>query len=134
MRQAEDVLKQGKLPDAGRLLDTLEANPYLTTAERQKLGELQRQMQTLSATLGQQGKADAKSLLSAGRAALQKGDLSTAETLANHAEKVSSGLPAWCNGGTIRPPSSAAISKRPGRNNSPPLSPGPTPIHPGSPA
>jgi type II secretory pathway component GspD/PulD (secretin) len=91
--QVEEALKQGKLADANRLLNVLDGNQYLIAAERQRVNELVRYMQAQSAQLAQQGKTDARTLMSDARTALQKGDLRMAEALAGQAEKVSSGLP-----------------------------------------
>jgi Flp pilus assembly secretin CpaC len=93
LRLAADALQQGRQQDAGNLLKSLNANQYLNAAERQQLADLNRKLQTQpSDGKLQQGNADAKTLLSAGRAALQAGDLAGADGLANQADKAGSGL------------------------------------------
>jgi hypothetical protein len=96
MRLAQDALQQGRTKDAGNLLKSLNANQYLSTAERQQLVELNGRLQTqVNAARAKKGKTDEKSLLIAGRAALQAGDLASAEAFATEADKASSLLPTW---------------------------------------
>jgi type II secretory pathway component GspD/PulD (secretin) len=96
IRLAEDAVQKGRTKDAGNLLKSLDANQYLTAVERQHVLELHLRLQgLLSAAPAPKVKADAKSLLTAGRAALQAGDLTAAEALANQADQASSLLPTW---------------------------------------
>jgi type II secretory pathway component GspD/PulD (secretin) len=95
LRLAEDALKQGRTQDLGNLLKSLNSNQYLSPAERQQLSELTSKAQAQPALAAPAPKADAKALLTAGRAALQAGDLATAESLANQADKARSLLPSW---------------------------------------
>ena len=91
VKAATEALQNGKLQEAGALLKSLDANQYLSAADRQQMIELSRQFQVQTASAAQApDKADAKSLLAAGRAALQKGEFDRAEALANQAEKASS--------------------------------------------
>src|SRR6516162_7158533 len=96
IRLAQDALQQGRTKDAGNLLKSLNANQYLSPAERQDVAELDGRLQTqVNAARAKKGKTDEKSLLAQGRAALQAGDLASAEAFANQADKASSLLPTW---------------------------------------
>lgn len=94
IRLAEDAIKQNRLQDAGNLLKSLTNNQYLAPAEQAQVAELNKTLQAQSSA-AVQGKTDAKSLLAAGRNALQAGDLATAKEMANRADKASSLMPAW---------------------------------------
>jgi type II secretory pathway component GspD/PulD (secretin) len=93
--RAGEALQQGKLPEASNFLKTANANQYLAPAERQRLAELNRQMQAAAAGAGQGAKVDGRALLAAARTALQQGDLDGADGLAAKAEQAGSGVPAW---------------------------------------
>ncbi len=95
LRLAEDAIKANRTSDAGNLLKSLTNNQYLAPAERAQVVELNKKYQAQSSTAAVQSKTDAKSLLAAGRTALQAGDLGTAESLATQADKASSLMPAW---------------------------------------
>jgi type II secretory pathway component GspD/PulD (secretin) len=84
LKQATDALQKGKTQEAATLLKALDANQYLSSANQKQVAELN-QMLAASAG-GPQPATDAKSLLSAGRAALQKGNLDLAESYAAKAE------------------------------------------------
>ncbi|MBI2804328.1 MAG: hypothetical protein HYX68_05010 [Planctomycetes bacterium] len=97
LRLANDALQQNRVQDVSILLKSLNANQYLNSTERQMLTDLNRRFQTKSSqtTKPAPGKADAKTLLASGRAALQKGDLPAAEAYALQADKASSMIPTW---------------------------------------
>ena len=69
---AANALKDNRLPEAGNLLKSLDANQFLAPADRQQVNDLNSKLQTQSAMAQPQGKGDAKSLLAAGRLALQQ--------------------------------------------------------------
>ncbi len=91
LQRAEHALQQGLAFEAANLLKALNANQYLTTMEKQQVEDLTRRLQA-PVPGAPPGNTDAKSLLSAGRAALKQGDLAAAESLAVQAEKASSSL------------------------------------------
>ena len=96
IRMAEDAVQKGRTKDAGNLLKSLDANQYLTPVERQHVLELRRRLETRKrAAPAPKARPDAKSLLTAGRAALQAGDLAASEALANQADQVNSLVPDW---------------------------------------
>ena len=64
---AANALKDNRLPEAGNLLKSLDANQFLAPADRQQVNDLNSKLQTQSAMAQPQGKGDAKSLLAAGR-------------------------------------------------------------------
>ncbi len=89
LHQAELAIKQGRAQEAGQFLSTLNANQYLTAAERQQVNDLSRMQTQLT------GKAeappakdkDAKALLAAGRARCKAGDLVRGEMLATRRKR-----------------------------------------------
>ncbi|MBI3822124.1 MAG: hypothetical protein HY289_05520 [Planctomycetes bacterium] len=96
IRLADAALKENRPQEAANLLKSLNANPYLGQAERQQVSELNKKQQAASPNgAAAPGKSDVKSLLAAGRAALQQGDLATAKALAEKADKASSVMPSW---------------------------------------
>jgi type II secretory pathway component GspD/PulD (secretin) len=90
-RAIEDAIQQGRTAEAGSLLNTLNANPSLTPADRDRLADLNRKLQAKLPSPAPAVKGDAKSMLKDGRLALQAGDLNAAETWAEQAEKASGG-------------------------------------------
>jgi hypothetical protein len=96
IRMTEDAVQKGRTKDAGNFLKLLDANQYLTPVERQHVLELRRRLEARMRTASaQKSRPDAKSLLTAGRAALQAGNLPAAEALANRAGQVNSLVPDW---------------------------------------
>ena len=94
LRLAEDALQKGRTQDVGNLIKSLNSNQFLTPAESQQVSELNKKLQAQSALAAPPtGKADVKSLLAAGRAALQAGDFAGAEVLATQADKAGSLFP-----------------------------------------
>lgn len=97
LRQAEEALREGKTQEAGRLVRALTANQYLSAADRQALATLNDRLRTGGGKVVETMtvKSDPKSLLSAARAALEKGDVDLAEALTLQAEKSQTGFAAW---------------------------------------
>lgn len=107
LRQAEEALRQGRLQEARALYKALDANRYLTPQDRQAVIQLGQRLQTFgggltnpslagqaasASVLGQlPPNADVKTILSQARAALQRGDLDSAEQLALYAKQKDSG-------------------------------------------
>jgi len=96
IRFALEAVRKGQPQEAAGFVSALNANPHLTPTDREKLAELNRMVQAQPAPVAlDPSKMDAKSLLTAGRAALQAGDLAGAENLAIQAEKAGSGVSVW---------------------------------------
>lgn len=95
IRQAEDAVKAGDVPEAGKLLNGLNSNQHLSAADRLKLADLNRQLQSKVPTTDLKGKTDGKTMLASGRSALQAGDLDAADAWATQAEKATSMMPTW---------------------------------------
>lgn len=95
LRLAADAVKENRPQEASTLLKSLTNNQYLAAADRQQVAELNKTLQAQASTAAAQNKTDAKSLLAAGRTALQAGDLATAKEMANRADKASSLMPSW---------------------------------------
>ncbi len=89
---AEDALKQGRLQDAGLQMKSLQANQYLTKFQTDQVADLNKRLVAKGGTVP---KIDAKALLASGRAALQAGDLASAESYTHQAEKSSLSVAAW---------------------------------------
>jgi type II secretory pathway component GspD/PulD (secretin) len=96
LKQAADAFNQGRPADAAKVLKGLQANPYLTPADRQMRDSLSARVssQPVAPTTNKMAPAvmaDGKSLLAAARNALQQGDLAGADMLAIEAEKAGQG-------------------------------------------
>jgi type II secretory pathway component GspD/PulD (secretin) len=93
VRQATDAVNQGRPADAARLLKGLQANPYLTAADRQARDNLATRVSSgrPSQPTTPNVPADGKAYLNAARNAYQQGDLDTAEMFAAKAEKAGLG-------------------------------------------
>jgi type II secretory pathway component GspD/PulD (secretin) len=92
LRQAEEALRHGQVQQAAALYKALDANRYLTPQDRQAVARLGERLRAAGdGALGPPtvpANADAKTLLSAARAAFQKGDLDNAEKLALRAKQL----------------------------------------------
>ncbi|MCI0742521.1 MAG: hypothetical protein L0Y72_26105 [Gemmataceae bacterium] len=107
LRRAQEALAQGKTQDAAKLLRAANANPYLSAQDKQALAKLNDDVRgpsnnskSASRTMAKPmvtapAKNDAKGLLAAARAALQRGELDVADAYAAEAEKANSGLASW---------------------------------------
>lgn len=95
IKLASQALTDKNAQEATNILRSLNANQFLTAADRQQVDELNAKLRAQAGTVIAQGKTDAKSLLAAGRTALTQGDLATAEAMAAQADKASSLIPLW---------------------------------------
>lgn len=97
IRMAEEAARQGRTLEANNLLKLADTQ-YLSPADRQALQRVQERMKSSAMAQGPELpsptpiKGDYKSLLAAGRTALQHGDFEMAEALANQADQVA---PKW---------------------------------------
>ncbi len=92
LSQAEDALKEGRIQDAASLLKSLQENRFLAKPQSDQVADFSKR---LTAKGGAAPKADSKALLSSGRAALQSGDLASAENFAQQAEKAGTSIASW---------------------------------------
>lgn len=99
LMQAAELLKNGSRRQAQALLRSASANQYLTTQDKQFLRQLSSQTSQGGPAVevpGAKENSDYQTLLTNAREALSRGDLQTAEILAQEAEKVNSAmLPGW---------------------------------------
>lgn len=103
LRRAEELLRQGNAPEAAGLLKAVNANQYLSVADRTTLGNLQERLRSTNKGAVASARAaqpmpppkDGRSLLASGRTALQAGDLDNAEEFARQAKKLGGGLASW---------------------------------------
>ncbi len=101
LQKADLAIREGRTKEVGPMLGALNANQFLTPAERRQVSDLTRKL--LSDTDAKKAPTptkDAKTLLAEGRDALKAGDLARAELLADQAEKAeraTSWLPSWNN-------------------------------------
>lgn len=94
VQQAAEALQKGKIAEASQILNTLNANQFLSPADRQQLDEMNKRAPAQKPSAPPAPvKGDGKAMLASGRAALQAGDLEAADSWANQAEKASSLLP-----------------------------------------
>lgn len=101
LRLAEDALRHGKTQEAAKLARVLTANDYLSPPDKHALKSLNERLRKAGAAAAQANrtmtetapaKTDAKSMLLAARAALQRGELEAAEAYASQAEKAGGGI------------------------------------------